>query len=879
VREKVLTKTIECLTTFGEETNFEVSSIELIDSKLYVVCIYRAPDGEIDIFLDKLEILIQKLLSRNKFLLLCGDWNIDLSYINKNQQALIDLMERYNFINTVHTPTRITKSTSSMIDLMFVNGCLYNSPTFNLDLGLSDHLAQMLSVVFYKSKSVSPITRRRKFNKHNLCKFMCILDKCSWLDVTTMHEVNTKFEIFMNKLNSAFETAFPLTQKHTRVFKKATWITQGIRISCKKIRLYNTLRKYTTLSNRSNQHIINYNNIYKRVIKEAKRRENDRLLYRAVNKSKAAWNIINKELGKSSVVKHDITLSMQSAEITDQNIIANLLNAHFCNMPAKLSNSIKSTTVLPPRGQWAGVKGCKNSIFFIPVSEDEVVKVARTLKNKLATGSDGIPDYVIKQSIDYLKIPLADIFNSSLGMGIFPDKLKTAKIIPVYKKGNTRDINNYRPIASLSVFSKLLEKVVYNRLITFIVNNEILTDAQHGFRANRSTTTALQNFINDIQSAIDDKINPIGLFMDLSKAYDVLDHKLLLEKLNNYGIRGIAYSWIESYLANRKQYVELNSKKQGKIMSSTRDICMGVPQGSILGPILFSLFINDLPRNIPDVKMVLYADDTNMLITGKNVIASATNLNRITETALAWFHNNKLIVNMEKTTAIHFRTHQNEGQEVSQFLFNDNILPINSGTRLLGIRINEHLSWCEHCDSLKSKLNSAHYLIYRLKNITNPHIIRIVYYASFHTHLRYGITIWGNDPHSKQIFVLQKKVIRLMCNVTKQISCRDLFRLLGILPLPCLYIYEMVCWMKYRQDKPDCNTDIHKHHTRHKTDFHLQFTRTNIAKSNGTNMGITLYNKLPSYLKKIARKHKFKSSLKQFLLLHVFYSVEEYLLF
>jgi hypothetical protein len=124
----------------------------------------------------------------------------------------------------------------------------------------------------------------------------------------------------------------------------------------------------------------------------------------------------------------------------------------------------------------------------------------------------------------------------------------------------------------------------------------------------------------------------------------------------------------------------------------------------------------------------------------------------------------------------------------------------------------------------------------------------------------------------------KKKVIRLMCNVTKQTSCRDLFRLLGILPLPCLYIYEMACWMKYHQDKPDCNIDIHKHHTRHKTDFHIQITRTNIAKSNGTNMGITLYNKLPRYLKKIVKIHKFKRSLKQFLLQHVFYSVKEYLL-
>jgi hypothetical protein len=178
---------------------------------------------------------------------------------------------------------------------------------------------------------------------------------------------------------------------------------------------------------------------------------------------------------------------------------------------------------------------------------------------------------------------------------------------------------------------------------------------------------------------------------------------------------------------------------------------------------------------------------------------------------------------------------------------------------------------------LQSKLNTAHYMIYRLKNITNLQVSRMVYFASFHTHLRYGITIWGNDPHSRKIFLLQKKVVRLLCNVSKQTSCRDLFKVLGILPLPCIYIYEMVCWIKHDRGKLTSNFDIHKHNTRHKGDLHLQ-TRTNLAKSNGRNMGIILFNKLPNYIKKIERKHKFKSSVKQFLLQNTFYSVEEYLL-
>jgi len=219
----------------------------------------------------------------------------------------------------------------------------------------------------------------------------------------------------------------------------------------------------------------------------------------------------------------------------------------------------------------------------------------------------------------YFKKPLTDIYNASLESGIFPDQLKIAEVIPVHKKGNTRDINNYRPIASLSVFSKMLEKLVYNRIIAFIERNGIITDAQHGFRSKRSTETALQDFVNNVQTAIDNKMNPVGLFLDLSKAYDVLDHRLLLDKLNIYGIRGIANTWMESYLSNRKQYVELKSLKQGKAISATRQVVIRVPQGLFHGPILFSLYINDLPLNIPHAKTVLFADDTNLVTMGRNI--------------------------------------------------------------------------------------------------------------------------------------------------------------------------------------------------------------------------------------------------------------------
>ena len=284
--------------------------------------------------------------------------------------------------------------------------------------------------------------------------------------------------------------------------------------------------------------------------------------------------------------------------------------------------------------------------------------MAKGFKNKRSAGIDKIPDYVVKKCIQFLKGPLANIYNASLEQGIFPDKLKLAKIIPIYKKGDTRNIQNYRPIALLSIFSKLLEKLVYNRVITFIEGMGILNEEQHGFRMNRSTETAIWNVIGDIQEAINKKVNPIGLLMDLTKAYDVLDHKLLLFKLNKYGIRGVTNSWFESYLLNRKQCVVIENRKHGYCISSTRHIKFGVPQGSILGPLLFSLYINDLPLNVSSSKLVLFADDTNVLISGENDRILQDKLTNTVYELQLWFMANNLIINTDKTSMISFHTTQ-----------------------------------------------------------------------------------------------------------------------------------------------------------------------------------------------------------------------------
>ena len=242
-----------------------------------------------------------------------------------------------------------------------------------------------------------------------------------------------------------------------------------------------------------------------------------------------------------------------------------------------------------------------------------------------------------------------------------------------------------------------------------------------------------------------------------------------------------------------------------------------------------------------------------------------------------WFFRNNLIINTDKTKVVYFHNYQNKHQVLSHLSIEDRLIPISSNTRFLGLHVNENLKWNHHCDLLKLKLNTGYYLINFLQKVTHPYVTRSLYFACFHPHLKYGITLWGGDPHSVEIFKLQKKVIRVMCKVDQLTSCRHLFQKLRIFPLPCLFISEMVCWIKYFRGKLICNSDLYNYDTRHNTDLHALTCRTNIAKDNGLGLGIKLFNKLPNSIKILEPKHKFKTGVNNFLLEHVFYSLDEFL--
>ena len=246
-------------------------------------------------------------------------------------------------------------------------------------------------------------------------------------------------------------------------------------------------------------------------------------------------------------------------------------------------------------------------MFFPSTYQQEIVEICASLRSGSAAGFDNIHIDVVKQSIDIISKPLTRIINLSLSSGIVPKQLKLARIIPLFKSGDQDLYANYRPVSVLPIFSKFLEKVVYKRLYNFLIKYNILFDNQYGFRKNHSTALALLHLYDTLANAIDNKEYTMGVFIDLSKAFDTVNHEILLAKLQHYGIRGTPLKWFESYLSGREQFVNFNG-----YCSSYKLVKCGVPQGSVLGPLLFLIYINDICNVSSALDILLFADDTSI---------------------------------------------------------------------------------------------------------------------------------------------------------------------------------------------------------------------------------------------------------------------------
>jgi hypothetical protein len=397
-----------------------------------------------------------------------------------------------------------------------------------------------------------------------------------------------------------------------------------------------------------------------------------------------------------------------------------------------------------------------------------------------------------------IALPLSHIFNLSLSNGKFPTQLKKCRVIPIFKAGDHAECDNYRPISLLSSISKVLEKIVAEKLIEHLLANDLLYMHQYGFLPNRSSEQNLLQIVNYISSALNDNMYCIGVFLDLKKAFDVCSHEILLKKLKKMGIQGKTFEWFSSYLSDRAQCVDINGT-----FSDFLSLDISVIQGSTLGPILFLCYINDF-WNASTLFSVLFADDTTSLAKGKVLSDLVEYVNSELQKIAQWYTVNKMAVNTSKTKYIIFRTH---GKLIDpnqcRIVFNSNVIgqevnvdlikPIDrvhgEGTeksfKLLGVYLDEYLSFNAHVSQLCAKISKSLFCLNRLKNIVTSEALRTLYFAMVHSNIAYCINVYGcaNDTTLKPLILKQKQAIRVVSNAGYRDHTAPLFAKHKILPV------------------------------------------------------------------------------------------------
>jgi len=418
-------------------------------------------------------------------------------------------------------------------------------------------------------------------------------------------------------------------------------------------------------------------------------------------------------------------------------------------------------------------------------SISEVFNLLTSLKINKSSGPDGISCRLIKENSYLLCETLCYMYNLSLSSGIIPDKFKLAKVVPIFKKGAMNQPSNYRPISLLNIFNKLLEKIVYRRIFAFLNKNHVIYKYQFGFRKHYATSLALLDVLDQCYKNVDIGNKILGIYLDLQKAFDTVDYDVLQYKLQYYGVRGVMLKWINNYLSNRKQFTVVNN-----VSSNIGDITCGVPQGSVLGPLLFLIYMNDIPNAVQGHDVKLFADDTNVFIFGPDLKILECEANTCVKNLNVWFTANKLSLNVDKTCFTIFNNNKlNSVNYKVNLTINGQQISQVSSCKYLGVFLDDAFNWNEHINYVYNKIIKFVSLFYKLRTFVPKECLYKLYYAFVFPHINYAVEIYANCSKSvlNKLNKLNNKLLRILLNTNFDTPNVELYRKFDILSIPLLH--------------------------------------------------------------------------------------------
>lgn len=773
----------EIVPTFSRITNdYEVLCVR---KNLDMYCVlYRPPNGKVHELLDFLDKMFATICETKCNFILGGDLNIDMLQVSHYQSELLLLLSSHNLRNMILQPTRITVSCSSLLDLFITNHDISDITAGVVCSDISDHLPIFMLVHKQTSSStkVSGSSSPRyiqNINDKTLQTFRRNIEGAEWNSILDITDVNKAYDMFIEVFKNMYTSSFPLKIVKTNKHARKPWVTKE---HLKSMRIKTALYQ-AFLKSRNLEKLSEFKSFRNRLNADLRRAKRVYYMHQfdseCMKRPDLLWKRVSALSGKTPNYEKIEKLLINGIE--------------KCGSP--LSNEFNNFFVKVGAGTYCSdaaenIPRVCDSIFFHPTDENEVYSTIINLRNNFSTDVDNLNIKPIKYVADLILPYITHIYNLAFSSGVFPMKMQIAKVIALFKSGDKNNLGNYRPISILPVFSKGLEKIIHSRITNFSSNHNLLAECQFGFRKFRSTETALLHQKEIILDRLEKKLATIGVFLDFSKAFDCIDHGILLDKLFSYGFRGVSFSLLRSYLQYRCQYVSINDHK-----SSILEILCGVPQGSILGPLLFLFYINDIISIDSEVEFIVYADDTAMIISGVNIEEVVAKTNNVLFKLRVWCANNSLRLNTDKSKAVFFQLHSGTRLNLSTPLYyGPDVIHFTDKVKTLGVFFSYNMSWNEHVGHICSKLSRVVGVLNKYRYILPTSVKLQLYRSLFYPHLTYAHLVWGSTglTNFNTLRVLQKKAIRAVADVPWTSPSLPLFEKYKITDVSDIYHQRLI---------------------------------------------------------------------------------------
>ena len=721
--------------------------------------------------MNELEENIENVFAISNNVILMGDFNINMLSRNNLTERVNEMCNIFHMKQLIKDPTRVTPNSQTLIDLIFVSNTMGNLDSGIHSVGLSDHSLVYVILDIERTKHKSTVTKFRSFRKFNEDKFREDLCNCNWDDITNNQNIERAWEDFRKTFNNICNKHAPFISVRRKI-NGAPWITEEYLCLARERDFFK--RKHNLAGGEEEEKKKEYWKKYKYFRNKAnimntklKKTYYNNMIDKAGNDLKKTWKVMKDLLGNKNK-SHNFECLIDGDKIQNTEQLANEFNKHFSEVSHNYSPSIGSMHDIDVN-EMGTLKYLQCKFQFSEISIEYVMKELQSLDCSKSVGVDGMHPKLLKCASEIISKPLAKIFNNSLNSSDIPIEFKTAKITPIHKGNSKIDINNYRPISVLPIPSKILERAVHDQFYKYLNDNFVLSDCQSGFRKFFSTATSVCDIQEYLLNNMNEGYYTTAIMLDLKKAFDLIPHTLIIKKLPYYGVTGKELRWFENYLTNRKQCVVIDGTT-----SDYRPVKSGVPQGSILGPLLFCLFINDIAnvKLSESSKLSLYADDTALFFRSKVKSDLETIAQSQFNVICKWLKLNRLILNVSKTKVMLFARKSKIKYMKLEIYYDNHKLEMVDNFKYLGIILDSRLDWSQHFSYIKMKISKAIGCIRRIKTFLTRKTIINLYYAMILPHIDYCCTSWGiySQTNIDKLQRLQNKYIRLVYGVSRYTS-------------------------------------------------------------------------------------------------------------